>query len=638
MGVVYEAWDERLEEPRAVKCAKTGHHERLTPEVRNAQKISHENVCKIYDIHNAQTSAGEVPFIVMEFMDGETLAERLTQSPLSEEAALLVTRQICAGLSAAHSHGVVHGDIKANNVILTKAADGSTRAVITDFGMAREREPKTGASDPAGGTRGYMAPELLKGEKATVASDVYALGVLLHEVATGRKPDNADTTLTLPFGDGQKRPRFERLSRKIRTALSRSDAVPLKWGSILERCPTEDPAARYASAAEVTKAFDPKPPVPAWLPIAAASALLAAIVAWSWLTGPKESIRLAMLPFSYSSDGAPAVNDLFREASANLAKVTGGKRARYSTISLADIQRAGVTTPEKAQAKFGATHVLSGALFKEKEHLVLQAVVTDTRTQTSLQDWRIEYEPAQVRYIPVTLAGIATASLHLPPLQVAAINSAARADYDAGSALLRRTSTYDAAIAAFERSVAADPNSALAYAGLTEAQWAKQSLTAITKNNEWLDRAKQNISQAQRRNPDVARVWMVAAILDVSNSYFEKGESEYLRAIELDPNYSDAYRNLGRIYEITGQREKALAAFKRAVTTDRQFYRTYQYLGGFYLRQYRYSDAVEPLRQAVALAPDEYEPQYYLADAYQLLGRYREAEGALRAALAIRRT
>jgi tetratricopeptide (TPR) repeat protein len=238
----------------------------------------------------------------------------------------------------------------------------------------------------------------------------------------------------------------------------------------------------------------------------------------------------------------------------------------------------------------------------------------------------------------VALAGFVTGTLHLSPLQISALNAAARADYDAGTALLRSTTTYDAAIGAFERSVSVDPDSALPYAGLAEAEWAKQSLAPITNDTEWLLRASRHLAEAQRRNPDLARVWMVAATLDVTNSFFERGVSEYLRAIELDPNYSDAYRNLGRIYEITGQKEQALTAYRRAVALDPQYYRTPLYLGGYFLRQYQFTEALEPLRRAVVLAPDEYEPRYYLADAYQLLGRYPEAETELRVALDIRET
>ncbi len=190
MGVVYEAMDERLDRRIAIKCAKTGFRKRLPPEVRHAREITHPNVCKIFEIHTARTSAGEIDFVTMEYLEGETLADRLKRGPLPEAEARAIARQLCSGLAEAHSKGVIHGDLKSNNVILTKAADASTRSVITDFGMSRATEAaqSTLQSGPRGGTPDYMAPELLQGEKASVASDVYALGVMLHELVSGRKP------------------------------------------------------------------------------------------------------------------------------------------------------------------------------------------------------------------------------------------------------------------------------------------------------------------------------------------------------------------------------------------------------------------------------------------------------------------
>ncbi len=144
MGVVYEAVDEKLQRKIALKCAKTGFGKRLPPEVRNATEISHPNVCKIFEIHTAYTSQGEIDFITMEFLDGETLAERLSRGPLPEQEGRAIAVQLCAGLAEAHRNRVIHGDLKNNNVILTSGPHGGVRAVITDFGLARR--PETAAS------------------------------------------------------------------------------------------------------------------------------------------------------------------------------------------------------------------------------------------------------------------------------------------------------------------------------------------------------------------------------------------------------------------------------------------------------------------------------------------------------------
>ncbi|HEY3840167.1 MAG TPA: serine/threonine-protein kinase, partial [Bryobacteraceae bacterium] len=137
MGVVYEAYDERLARRIALKCARSGFLQRLPPEVRHASEISHPNVCRIFEIHTASTSHGEIDFFTMEFLEGDTLRARLKSGPLSEAEAGAIGRQICAGVAEAHRNRVVHGDLKSNNVILSRDAAGDVRAVVTDFGLAR---------------------------------------------------------------------------------------------------------------------------------------------------------------------------------------------------------------------------------------------------------------------------------------------------------------------------------------------------------------------------------------------------------------------------------------------------------------------------------------------------------------------
>jgi serine/threonine-protein kinase len=224
MGVVYEALDDKLLRRIAIKCGKPAFCRRLPAEVRNATEISHPNVCKIFEIHTVSTSQGEIDFVTMEFLEGETLAKRLGRELIPEAESRTIARQLCAGLAEAHRKHVIHGDLKSNNIILNTQADGAVRAVITDFGLARRSDVSqpTLQSGRMGGTPGYMAPELWRGEQATVASDVYALGVILYELAGGRRAH--ETEVSWPV----------RYSRK---------ALPVhpNWQRILSRCLDPDP-------------------------------------------------------------------------------------------------------------------------------------------------------------------------------------------------------------------------------------------------------------------------------------------------------------------------------------------------------------------------------------------------------------
>ncbi len=189
MGVVYEAYDRKRQQRIAIKCAKLG-YERLSPELRGALKVRHPNVCMVNEIHTAATDLGERDFLTMEFLDGETLLCRLSRGKLEHNEALKLARQLCAGLAEAHTCGVLHRDLKPANIILSLGKNKELRAVITDFGLAADQDGNTGL---IGGTPSYMAPELKQDGTASPASDVYALGVILYEMITGRKPFPAST-------------------------------------------------------------------------------------------------------------------------------------------------------------------------------------------------------------------------------------------------------------------------------------------------------------------------------------------------------------------------------------------------------------------------------------------------------------
>ncbi len=623
MGIVYEAVDEKLERRIAIKCAKTGFRKRLPPEVRNASEISHPNVCKIFEIHTVSTAQGEVDFLTMEFLDGETLADRLRRGRLQQpqEDARIIARQIAAGLAEAHRNQVIHGDLKSSNIILTIAADGQVRAVITDFGLAQRPSASlaTAQSETRGGTPDYMAPELWKGEKASTASDVYALGVILYELASGHKPH------------GPEIPPEERLTRK-------PPGAHTQWDRILARCLDPDPARRFRDGGEVAQALAPSSSR-RWILAAAAAAILVVatgVVTYQRAAGPKESWRLAMLPVEFSLETKDLSDRLSRDAAGQLARLKGGNVARLTVIPLDPIQRQHIDTTERAGAVLGATHVLHATLEKKDEKLVLRAVLTDARTRVNGKEWSAEYAPGEMRYAPVALAGMVTSQLGLPPLTVAGtVNSAAAQDYWRGLWHMRRNSTIDTALPLLERAVAEDSESPLTFAALAEA---RQWKWFLTRDRAWLERAKESERQAQRRNPDVAQVHRVAGMLNFREGLHEVAAAECLRAIALDPNDGEAHRVLGQAYEAVNRLDEALAAYRKAVEVDREDFRNHQQLGTFYLRRANYAEALPHFLKMVELAPGEPAPHYVLGSDYFSLGRLPEAEYELRLAIRLGET
>jgi serine/threonine-protein kinase len=608
MGWVYEGWDKQLNCRVAIKCSKAGFHKRLPPEVLHAREIAHRNVCKVFDIHTAQTRHREIEFISMEFLEGETLAARLARGRLSRKEALALARQICAGLAEAHRKGVVHGDVKSNNVILTKDVDGHERAVITDFGLART--PGTAgirgtAQSMAGGAMDYIAPEVWNGGKATRASDVYGLGVILCELFAGHRPFGPDARIEQ---------RFE----------GKPPAMQTKWDRVLARCLEPDPSRRFQSASEVVEAIEPQ----AWPRHAAAAAavLLAAVGSIEinrYLS--KEPVRLALEPIEASSaDLTGFAGKLTRDVAAQLAKIKGGDRVRLSLIP-----------PEKARAARNASNVLHVSLSRQGGKLFVHAQLTDARSKGRIRDWTPAYAPAEERYIPIALAGVVTEALKLPPLQVHQVNAAARKDYWDGVWYTRQNSTLDQALLSLRRAVQEDPDSPLTWAALAEAEWFQyRALIDETR----LRRVRDSLRQAEERNPDVPAAHRVEGYLHWISGFYEKATPELERAITLQPGNSLAYIWLGKTYEGNGQLDQALAAYQKARDAEPNYFRPYQDLGAYYLQHADFSQGARYHKRAVELAPDEPNLHSNLAAAYMQLVQFKAAERELRRSIELRET
>ncbi len=244
MGEVYRADDLKLGQPVALKFLPKAladdpvRREHFYAEVRIARQVSHPNICRVYDI-------GELDgrhFLTMEYIDGEDLASLLKRiGHLPGDKALDVARQLCAGLAAAHDKGVLHRDLKPANVMI----DGRGRVRITDFGLAVAAGEEIPSGD-ASGTPAYMAPEQFAGKGASVRSDIYALGLVLYELYTGRRAFSAPTMAELRTAKESATPTApSELARDIDPIVER----------IILRCMEKDPRQRPSSAAQVTSAL-----------------------------------------------------------------------------------------------------------------------------------------------------------------------------------------------------------------------------------------------------------------------------------------------------------------------------------------------------------------------------------------------
>jgi serine/threonine protein kinase len=251
MGEVYEVEDLELHPRVALKTIRAGltdpgHIQRFRREINLARKITHPNLCRIYDLGKH----GDVFFLTMELLPGESLRARLRrEGPMTEAQALPWIAQMGAALAAAHRQGIVHRDFKSDNVLLVE-----DRAVVTDFGLARMT---TGASDAelatitdSGqgllGSPAYMAPEQVNGREITTRADVYAFGIVLYEMVTGELPFVAATPLATAA---------LRLTQAPRPPRKFAPGLSERWQDVILRCLDLDPTRRFATADEIVAAL-----------------------------------------------------------------------------------------------------------------------------------------------------------------------------------------------------------------------------------------------------------------------------------------------------------------------------------------------------------------------------------------------
>jgi serine/threonine protein kinase/tetratricopeptide (TPR) repeat protein len=527
MGEVYEAQDQELRERVAVKIirpevlAQPNAVTRFKREVQLARKVTHPNVCRIFDLFRHKSDTGraqdETVFISMELLHGETLGDHLkTVGRLSVGEAQPLVQQMVSALSAAHSAGIVHRDFKPGNVVLVSAT-GERRAVVTDFGLALQTIASDDtASLPTGqgllGTPAYMSPEQLKGLPATPASDIYALGLVIYEMVTGTRPFQGDTPISAAL---------KRLSERPKPPRRLQPELSMLWDSVILRCLETDPAQRFGDAAEIVHALNGDPPLKKQsktavrlkpIILAVALSLLAVLVATGLrYLGVSRTLHLtnsgsrvtqrrsvAVLGFKNLS-GNPELNwistalseELTDELSAGeqLRTVPGEAVARLQAdLSLMRTDTLESETLSKIRRALGSEIVVSGSYLDIGNRLRVDVKLHDavagdtiaTVSDTADEDKMLEL----VSRIGGSLrekCGV----VHLTSSQAQAIKTAQTANpsaarfYSEGLAELR---SFDAlgAKRLFERAIEADPDYALAHSALASA-WSQLGYDAKAK-------------------------------------------------------------------------------------------------------------------------------------------------------------
>jgi serine/threonine protein kinase/tetratricopeptide (TPR) repeat protein len=668
MGAVYQAEDTTLHRTVALKFVpesvahSSNVYERLRHEARTASALNHPNICTIYEVGE---DAGEM-FIAMEYIEGRTLAELIRQGPLPTESALRYGCQITSALAHAHEKGVVHGDLKPSNIIVTTLGE----AKILDFGLARRSNPaefdkKTLETVSAendlglGGTFPYMAPEQIEGNDASARTDIWSFGIVLYEMLTGERPFRGENLFLLCNSILRDSPRP--VPSQILPGLT----------TIIFRCLEKEPERRYRRAGEARAALEALTPsmekgvslsrrVGSFrLRLILIVLALMVLVAVGGLSIRSDMFRrlkssspvpsrvlLGVLPPVGSGDPLQSAFDggLADTLNSRLGELS--TRHSFTVIPMNTILEKHVTTVDGARQQFGVNLVLVLKVQRAADNVRVNYAFVDARSHQQVRSGTITAAAADPFALQdqVFESVAAAMELQLAPQEKQSITAhgttepAAFDFYTEGRGYLQDfvvPEKVENAITLFGRALEKDPRYAAATAGLGEAYWRKFQLTHEVK---WADAAVSTCQKASELGANLAEAHTCLGHAFSARGDHEKAAEQYRRALELDPGSDDAYGGLATAYEQLGRREEAEKLYKRAISTRPGYWATYNWLGLFYMAQARYEEAASMFTQVVSLAPDSFIGFYNLGAVRILQGKYGEAIPFLERSLSIRPT
>lgn len=641
MGRVVLAEDTRLGRHVALKTVSGDHagtaggRAQLLDEARAAAALAHPAIAAVHDVIEVD---GEIA-IVFELVEGETLQARLAKGPLPEDQAIRIGIQLADALAVAHAHGVLHRDLKPANVML--APGGVVK--ILDFGIARmgRREPAPGDAPGAApefqGTPGYVAPEQWVGRPADERADLYALGVVLFEMVSGKRPFAEREPFSLA------RASIDRIARRLSSVKPDvSPGLDRLVARLLAAEPSQRPPKARLVADELRGLLAPAPAPPGvhwsrWAALALVVLAIAGGLTW-YLRRP---IRLdvgnpviAVLPLSNATGDdandylAAGVADSLVTSLASLPSVTVLSR---STVEEARARR---STPAAVAGDLGATFVVEGTVQRAGAQLRLALNLLRPDGAVAWAD-AVEGPTDGVFAMQARLAGALGSALSAqmsaadrarlvtPPTS----NPEALDAYWRGRALLERRDTpgnLQRAVVAFGEALRLDARFPDALGAQGEAYW---ELYNSTRDSKWADLAVQAGRNALQVAPDRPAVRLALARTLVDSGRNAEALDELQRVLALQPNNDEARRLLGRALTAQGRLDEAVAEWRKAIAARPNNWQAYSDMGRALYQGARYPEARDVLGELTRVQPDN-------VVGLQLLGTVLQAMGETDQALA----
>jgi serine/threonine-protein kinase len=693
MGVVYRARDERLERDVALKVLSTGllgtdqSRSRLRKEALAQAQLSHAHIGAVYDF---DTQDG-VDFLVMEFVAGTTLADRLLQPKLSEREVLTLGVQIARALEEAHDHGIVHRDLKPGNIMVTQKGV----AKVLDFGLATALAPPVPEPEAltlsstwmASGTPPYMSPEQLRHERTDTRSDIHALGAVIYEMATGRRafpqtqaPQLADAIL----------------NRAPVTPRAFNPQLSSELERIVLKCLEKDPDHRYQSAREVAidlerlkspTAYTSSHATSSWKHAGAATAIIVALVLSSALAlnfggwrdrvfggGTRPRIEsLAVLPLENLSGDKE--RDYFADGMTDALITELSRISALKVISRTSVmpyKGAGKSLTQIA-SELGVDGVIEGSVLHDGDQVRITVQLIQGATDRHLWSDSYQREVGSVLALQNDVARAVAREIRvaLTPQEERRLASTHEVNRDAYDLYLKGIQ-YAAqetdegqtqSIETLEKAVQLDPQFATAHArlalistiyymggGLEPKQFYPKANAAalraldiddteseayVALANEalfyewnWPD-AERQYKRAIELNPSSASAHERYATYLQTIGRFEDALAERNLTLSLDPRSPFRIANTGYPLYYAGRYDEAIRRFRQALEADSRFYWANLWIGQALVEQRRYPEAIAEIERAVTLSERNTRVIATLGNTYGLAGRRVEAQAIL---------
>ncbi len=659
MGVVYRARDEQLQRAVALKILPASSftdstaRARLLREARSAAALNHPHICTVYEVGEEEGQA----YIAMELVEGTGLNARVAAGSMPADEVTRLGAQLADALAHAHEHGIVHRDLKSANIVVTREG----RAKILDFGLAKRvsREvldevtrSEVSLTEPGAvaGTLAYMAPEQLRGEPGNKHSDIWALGVVLYEMATGTLPFRGQTGYELSSAILDQPPK--ELPSK----------VPLELRAVIGRCLDKVPARRYQSAGEVRAALEAIRAGEVswaawryalarrrWLLVSTSMALLVLILAATnyqgirtrLLGGAPRVVSLAVLPLENLS-GDPEqdylADGLHEALITDLAKLGGFRRviARGSVMGY----RKSSKPLSQIAGELGVDALITGSVLRSGNRVQITAHLIQAANEQHLWGDRYERQMRDVLSLQNDIVSAITQAIRiqLSPREKARLAQARPVNPEAYEAYLKgmfylykkTPEGFAKGMALLQEAVQKDPTDPLPHAGLALAYpIIFHGPGGDIPPHDGFPLARAEALKALELDESLPQAHLALAAV---KAYFDwdwaAGEKEFRRAIELNPNLPEAHAHYGFYLSLFGKMEEGLLEEKRAAELDPLSPAYTAWVGWYCLNLGQSDKAIAEARKALDMDPNQIDALFVLGSAYEQKKSFAEAIAA----------